>query len=130
MDIWSLEIDIVMQSILEHVFYLETSFFQNNIGTSVYLWVLWNKRDFDCDYWVLEVDTEAIFDTIITKCDRTLHGWIINLLVSYIYSWYIPRPSSAHIACVASVSNRVIARKLEREQKKKKTVEGEREGES
>ena len=37
MDIRSLEFDLVMQSILEHVFYFETSFFQNNIGTSVYL---------------------------------------------------------------------------------------------
>ena len=32
------------------------------------------------------------------------------------------------LACVASVSNRVIARKLEREQKKKKRWKGEGEG--
>ena len=32
--------------------------------------------------------------TIITKCARTLHEWVINLLVPYMYSSYILRPSS------------------------------------
>ena len=63
MDIWSLEFDLVMQSILEHVFTSRLVFFRNNIGTSAYLWVLWNKRDFDCDYWVLEVTTRRQFST-------------------------------------------------------------------
>ena len=30
----------------------------------------------------------------ITKCGRTLHEWIINLLVLYMYSSYTPRPPS------------------------------------
>ena len=62
---------------LNTFFFFEWFSFRTTSGL-VYLWVLWNKWVFDCDYWVLKVTTQRQFLTpvwttpLISSCKKAM----------------------------------------------------------